>query len=154
MYGHPQDDRSAMFVQQSTRQLSASPPPLFYSSFPYSEQYGHPAYPSPQQQVHHGYHPMPTAQYGDLGMPAAYLDPLPSPLQSLSSVAPPAKRMNAFADEEILNPLCINYASMAGLDMSSTSQQDPHAQVNSILISLPLPSTTSCDCAIVSLYWF
>lgn len=129
-YGGLQEDRS-MFGQQSTRQLSTSPPPFFYPSYPsYSDPYGQSNYSSQPAHPHHPYHTIPQAQYGDLAsLPAHHLDPLPHSLPAATSAG---KRLGGYPDDEVLNPLCINYASMAGIDMSATTphqhqqQQHPH----------------------------
>jgi hypothetical protein len=121
-YGGMQEDRS-MFGQQSTRQLSTSPPPpFFYPSYPsYSDPYGQSNYSSQPAHPHHPYHTIPQAQYGDLAsLPAHHLDPLPHTLPSGASAN---KRLGGYPDDEVLNPLCINYASMAGIDMSTTTPQ-------------------------------
>lgn len=120
--GGLQEDRS-MFGQQSTRQLSTSPPPFFYPSYPsFSDPYGQPNYSAQPAHPHHAYQTIPQAPYGDLSsLPAHSLDPLP---HTLPSVASASKR---YPDDEVLNPLCINYASMAGIDMSTAAaQQQPH----------------------------
>ncbi|KAL1965134.1 hypothetical protein VTN77DRAFT_6047 [Rasamsonia byssochlamydoides] len=133
VYTPSPDERGAMFSHQSRRQLSASPPPLFYPSYSYHDSYGHQTYPSPPPPPpqHPGYHSLPPvpAQYGDLSMPTQYIDTLPSPLHPLPS-SPATKRANAFSDEDILNPFSMSYASMAGIDLTATtaSQEDPHLQ--------------------------
>jgi hypothetical protein len=144
---HPdQDERATMFSHQSTRQLSASPPPpLFYHpSYSYQDSYGHQAYPSPPAPPQHhqsGYHTLPPVQYGELSVPTQYLDSLPSPLHPLpASTNPATKRVNAYGDEDILSPFSMSYASMAGIDLSTTTtaSQENHLQVNQ---SHPFPLT-------------
>ncbi|KAL1985959.1 hypothetical protein VTN96DRAFT_7224 [Rasamsonia emersonii] len=132
VYTPSQDERGTMFAQQSTRQLSTSPPPLFYSTYPYHDSYGHQAYPSPPPLPQHfpSYNSLPSAQYGDLSVPTQYLETLPSPLQPLPSSTPAAKRGNAFGEEDMLNPFSMSYASMAGIDLSTATapHEDPHLQ--------------------------
>ncbi|KAH8697242.1 hypothetical protein BGW36DRAFT_427209 [Talaromyces proteolyticus] len=139
-YGGMPEDRS-MFGQQSTRQLSTSPPPFFYPSYPaYSDPYGHSAYSSPHQAPHNAYNTIPQGPYNDLSsMPGHHLEPLP---HSLPSGAPGIKRLSGYADDEVLNPLCINYASMAGIDMSASTQPQHH---QSQLQTPPLTSTYPRD---------
>ncbi|QKX61682.1 uncharacterized protein TRUGW13939_08836 [Talaromyces rugulosus] len=125
-YGGMQEDRG-MFGQQSTRQLSTSPPPFFYPSYPsYSDPYGQSNYSSQPAHPHHSYHTIPQAQYGDLAsLPAHHMDQMPHTLPSGTSAS---KRLGGYPDDEVLNPLCINYASMAGIDMSTTTPQQQQQQ--------------------------
>ena len=118
------EDRAAMFSQQNTRQLSASPPMFSYSSYPYTNSYGQTLYTSPSQ------YPSISSQYGEMLGHSPYLESLPASM----SLVNPGKQASAYADEDILNPFSMSYASMAGIDISaSTSQSDSHLQVRTAL---------------------
>lgn len=119
------DDRGAMFSHQCTRQLSASPPPVFsYASYPFPEPHIYTPYPQ-----HTAYHTMP-APYADLSMQNQYLPPLPSTLPTMMSSSASMKRESMFIEDDILSPFSMSYASMAGIDIPTTqSYQDSNAQV-------------------------
>ena len=114
-----------MFSQQCTRQLSASPPPVFsYSSYPFPEPHIYQPYPQ-----HTAYHTMP-APYADLSMQAQYLPPLPSTLPTMMGAAT-MKRESLFPEDDIMSPFSMSYASMAGIDIPTTqAYSDSSAQVN------------------------
>jgi len=125
-YSHAHEDRGAMFSHQCTRQLSASPPPVFsYSSYPFPEPYIHTPYPQ-----HTAYHTMP-APYSELSMQSQYLPPLPSALPGMLASTASMKRDSVFSEDDILSPFSMSYASMAGIDIPTTqSYQDSNAHVN------------------------
>ena len=119
------EDQGSLFPQPCSRQLSTSPPPVFsYPSFPYPDSYGQAVYP--QHSVYYST-PIP---YSELSLPGQYLDPLPPMLPALSSLSP-AKRSNDLVGEPVFDPFSINYATLAGMDVSaaSRSQHEPNIQV-------------------------
>ncbi|KAJ9196826.1 hypothetical protein DTO166G4_664 [Paecilomyces variotii] len=122
-YSH--EERSSLFTQRCTRQLSTSPPPvLSYPPYPYPETYGQATYP--QQSV---YHSMP-GPYGDISMHGQYLEPLPSTLPAMAPATPPAKRRPAFAEDDVLSPFSVSYATMAGIDLPASSSPSQEATVH------------------------
>lgn len=134
-YSH--DERSSLFTQRSTRQLSTSPPPVFsYPPYPYPETYGQPTY-----SQHSVYHSVP-APYGDLSMHGQYLEPLPSTLPAMGPANPAAKRRSAFAEEDILSPFSVSYATMAGIDLPATSSSPQEAAVH---VSYPRHPSSSIN---------
>lgn len=127
------EEKNSMFSQQSTRQLSASPPMFSYPSYPYTTSYTQSMYAqqSPYQSI--------PSQYGEYLGQSSYLEPLPASM----SLVNPTKQASSYADEDILNPFSMSYASMAGIDISaSASQSDSHLQVR-IASSSVLPTISS-----------
>lgn len=118
--GSNNDDRG-MFTHQYTRQLSTSPPPFSYSTYPTEPYYS--TYPAPSAY--------PAIAYSAPEMPSysPYLPPLSSAYTgALPSVVHPMKQEPYYGDDE-MNPFSMSYASMAGIDISaSQSYQDatPH----------------------------
>lgn len=120
------DERGAMFSHQSTRQLSASPPPVFSHASPYPHLDGYMLSPSPTSMY---------SSYDDAGMGVGLSrgygggDPtqthsMMGPLQPpAAAAAGPVKRMQAAYDEEILSPFSMSYATMAGIDLSPPTPQ-------------------------------
>jgi hypothetical protein len=113
-YTTTQDERG-MFGQQCTRQLSASPPPVF--SYPPMPNYDNfrPGYG--QLPV---YHAVPSS-YSDISF-ADYGDPVPSILPMVSGPAIGRKPY----DEDMMSPFSMSYASMAGIDL----MPQPHAETS------------------------
>lgn len=126
-YATTQDDRGALFAQQCTRQLSASPPPVFsYPPLPSYDAYRHPAYgPSPI------YHTLPYA-YGDMSFTTEYGEPVPSIVPVVSSAPGLVRKPHIYADEDIISPFSMSYASMAGIDLGAqqAGQADPSLPVH------------------------
>ncbi|KKK14998.1 hypothetical protein AOCH_003458 [Aspergillus ochraceoroseus] len=122
--GYPaQEDRGSMFQYQSTRQLSTSPPPvLSYSSYSSMDPYTHPTYAQPP-----AYHSI-SNPYTDLSFHSEYGSPVPSILPVSMSTGGPAKKYS-YADEDIISPFSMSYASMAGIDLSPAPQ---HLSENNI----------------------
>ncbi|KAK2760964.1 hypothetical protein FQN54_002206 [Arachnomyces sp. PD_36] len=125
------EDRGPMFAQQCTRQLSASPPPVFSypaSSYPSTESYNQtsrapqPAYPSISQT------------YTELSFPNQYLHSLPANYPTLPPATSSMKRESAYAGEDIMNPFTVNYATMAGIDIPVPAQS---YQESSLHVNLP-----------------
>ena len=96
-----------MFAQQCTRQLSASPPPVF--SYP----------PMPAYEAYR-------TSYGQLpvyhNVSGTYEMPFPEYHEAVPSVVPmmPTTAMGTARkpyDEDIISPFGMSYASMAGIDL-------------------------------------
>lgn len=103
-------DERAMFAQQCTRQLSASPPPAFsYPPLPTYDGY-RPTYG--QVPV---YHTVPSS-YHEMSFSAEYGDHVSSILPMVPSQAMGAPRKPTY-DEDIISPFSMSYASMAGIDL-------------------------------------
>lgn len=104
---HAADER-AMFAQQCTRQLSASPPPVF--SYPPLSAYD--AYRPGYGQLPI-YHHVPTT-YGELPFPE--YQTVPSVVPMMPTPATGVSRKPTY-DEDIISPFSMSYASMAGIDL-------------------------------------
>lgn len=126
------DERGAMFTQQCTRQLSASPPPAFsYSTYQYPEQQVYSSYPQ-----HTAYSTLP-APYADFSYQQSYLPPIPSTLPTMLPASPAVKRETLLGEEDMISPFSMSYASMAGMDIPTTqTYSDSSAQVSLPGISL------------------
>ncbi|EEA27906.1 hypothetical protein TMatcc_003793 [Talaromyces marneffei ATCC 18224] len=119
-YGNVSEARGAnnsnIYTEQqlNSRQMASSSPPdsFFYQSYPsYPEVYGHhSSYPSPQPLHQNTFQTIPHSQYGEVAS-HHQMDHL---IQS--------KQTNALSDNQPLNPLYLNYASIAGLDMPAPHQ--------------------------------
>ncbi|KAL4879798.1 hypothetical protein BJY04DRAFT_192999 [Aspergillus karnatakaensis] len=136
-----QEDRSSMFSYQSTRQLSTSPPPLLsyptYSSLdPYSHSYSHPP----------AYHSI-SGPYSDISYQHDYPSPMPSllPVSMHGSTAP--KKYSSYADDDIISPFNMSYASMAGIDLSPPQHHGHghHSSADNSNIPMPALSQGYCD---------
>ncbi|KKZ63537.1 hypothetical protein EMCG_02162 [[Emmonsia] crescens] len=113
------EQRVSMFSDQSTRQLSASPPLAFAPHYQQcSQSYSYPQYP--QESTYHSA-PIPTTELP----PSGYY------IQPLSSHPPPAQEL-VYSEDDLLTPFGMNYASMAGYDIPATSApyQDPNSLVS------------------------
>ncbi|KAA8649209.1 bZIP transcription factor [Aspergillus tanneri] len=110
-----QEERGTMFSHQCTRQLSASPPPVFsYPSYPHLDPYGQSTYgQSPP------YHSL-SGVYHDAPIQGEYGPPIPSIIPVTMTTTGPTKRHPAYADEDIISPFNMSYASMAGIDLCPT----------------------------------
>jgi hypothetical protein len=116
----PYDERS-MFSQQYTRQLSTSPPPFSYSTYPSDPL----TYSSYSQQMPYSNL---SSTCADMPLfPSPYLPPLSSSISTtLPSMDYPIKQ-ESYLDSEIM-PFSLNYG-MAGIDIStaqSYSDSNPH----------------------------
>lgn len=121
-------DERGMFAHQCTRQLSASPPPVFsYSSYSHLNPYGQqPTYgPSPPLYSSPSFQGTTTTNT-TATTPSSFHD-----LQSFTGdyTTGPVKRV--YADEEILSPFSMSYASMAGIDLGPNLHQS-HLSVRQI----------------------
>ena len=117
-----QDESGALFNQQAFRQLSTSPPPFTYATYP-AEVLPYSSYaPMP-------YTSLPTCS--DAPLYASYLPPMTSTYQpSVPSLAYAVKQDGLYAEEDI-NPFNMNFASMAGIDMAAAqSYTGSSPQVN------------------------
>ncbi|KIW06660.1 hypothetical protein, variant [Verruconis gallopava] len=115
------DDRN-MFSQQYTRQLSTSPPPFVYSSYP-TETMSYPAYSTEMYP--------PISSSTDIPIFPPELPPLSASIHAIpptvSSVDYPAKQDAFYASD--LAPFNFGYGSIAGLDVSTSqsySESNPH----------------------------
>ncbi|RAK72087.1 bZIP transcription factor [Aspergillus fijiensis CBS 313.89] len=125
------DDRGSMFSHQCTRQLSASPPPVFsYPSYSHLDPYGHSSYGQPPS-----YHSI-GSSYHDLPYHNEYNTHLPSILPVAISATGPSKKPHSYADDEIVSPFSMSYASMAGIDLCPTPQHLPETNI-------PMPPLSS-----------
>ncbi|KAJ5176398.1 uncharacterized protein N7482_002275 [Penicillium canariense] len=114
---YTQDERS-MFAQQCTRQLSASPPPVFsYPPLPNYDTY-RPTYT--QMPV---YHTVPSS-YSEVSF--VDYEPVPS---VLPMVAPGMGRKPY--DEDMMSPFSMSYATMAGIELVPQQAHEP---------GLPMPA--------------
>jgi len=114
-----------MFGQQCTRQLSTSPPPAFvFSTYPAADNpMVYPAF-SPQST----YPPTASTAAPFFGGPyhhpsaAFYPDPLqytsPATSTQLGTAVAAKRRTAVYAEEDILSPFNMTYASIAGIDTS------------------------------------
>ena len=120
------DDGSTVFGHRFARELSASPPPLFsYSTYPPSEPLYYADYsqqPSSQAVA---------APFYDHSFHAQYAPSLQSTLPIMPSSTDGIKQENLFSDDDLLSPFNMNYASISGMDVStSRAYSDASAQVN------------------------
>ncbi|KAK8193076.1 hypothetical protein HDK77DRAFT_480452 [Phyllosticta capitalensis] len=117
-YSH--DDRG-MFAYQNTRQISTSPPPFSYSSYPAPDAVSYASYSNTP------YHAIP-ATTAELHMPyTPYLPPISSTYAgALPSMVVPVKQ--EFYGEEEISPFSMNYATLTGIDIHTNAYQDsnPH----------------------------
>jgi hypothetical protein len=120
-----QDDRTTTFGHRFTRELSASPPPLFaYSTYPPSE----PMYYTDYSQISSQTVPAP---FYDHAYHHQYNASLHSTLPIMPSSADGIKQEALFSDDDLLSPFNMNYASISGMDVNtSRAYSDSSAQVN------------------------
>jgi hypothetical protein len=118
--------------QLNSRQIATSSPPesFFYQSYSsYPEVYGHQnSYPSPQHLHHNAFQAVPHSHYGEISGQVASQHHLNDLSQS--------KQTNSLSDEQDLNPLYLDYTSIAGLDIP-VSQQLQYGQQIQVNIVLP-----------------
>lgn len=108
-----------MFAQQCTRQLSASPPPVFsYPSMSSYDTYRQSVYS--QSPI---YHAAPST-YSEIAYQPEYGEPAPS----LVPVLPSMQARKLAYDEDLISPFSMSYATMAGIDLC---QQQAQAQSHS-----------------------
>ncbi|KAF1994076.1 hypothetical protein P154DRAFT_527320 [Amniculicola lignicola CBS 123094] len=128
-YISPPDERG-MFAHQYTRQLSTSPPPFSYSTYPAPDAV---AYTAPYAATHAPYHSIPATTTSEYPIFPTYLPPLSSAYDNtLPSLVHPMKS-EYYADNEI-SPFGVGYATMAGIDIPP-----PHTYADSDAhVKLPL----------------
>jgi len=80
--------------------------------------------------------------YGNISMHGQYLEPLPSTLPAMAPATPPAKRRPAFAEDDVLSPFSVSYATMAGIDLPASSSPSQEATVH---VSYPRHPSNSID---------
>ncbi|KAJ5198769.1 uncharacterized protein N7498_007886 [Penicillium cinerascens] len=123
-YDYYTPDERTMFGQQCTRQLSASPLPVF--SYPPLQTYDtyRPTYG--QLPV---YHTVPST-YGDvMSYPTEYGESLPSMVPVIPGSTLGARKPTY--DEDIISPFSMSYASIAGIDICpQPSQPEPCLSVH------------------------
>ncbi|KAJ6024432.1 hypothetical protein N7540_005229 [Penicillium herquei] len=116
-------DERAMFAQQCTRQLTASPPPAFsYPQLPAYDAYRQytqlPVYQSiPSGYGNHHHHG------GHMSF-AEYNETIPSVVPMVPTAAMGAPRKSQY-DEDIMSPFSMSYASMAGIDLCQPTHAEP-----------------------------
>ncbi|EED23732.1 conserved hypothetical protein [Talaromyces stipitatus ATCC 10500] len=122
-YGTMSEERgvsSSVYTDQlNSPQIPASSPPdsFFYPPYPsYQEVYDHnSSYQSPQPL--HAFPTIPQSHYGEFAGQGTSQQPLGHLSQHpLASNLQPVKQMNAFSEEQDLNPLYVNYVSLSGLE--------------------------------------
>jgi hypothetical protein len=119
----PHHEERGMFSHQYTRQLSTSPPPFSYSTYPAPDAAAYAPYAQ-----HAAYHTLPTTTTPDMPMYTPYLPPLSSAYPTtLPSLVHPMKG-DFYAEDEI-SPFSMSYATMAGIDIPAPHYQDSDAQV-------------------------
>lgn len=119
------EDRTTTVGQRFTRELSASPPPLFtFSTYPPSE----PLYYNDYSQTSSP--PVP-APYYDMSYHHQYNASLHSTLPTMPTSTDGIKQENLFSDDDLLSPFNMNYASISGLGVNtSRAYSDAGAHVN------------------------
>ncbi|KAF2018657.1 hypothetical protein BU24DRAFT_418179 [Aaosphaeria arxii CBS 175.79] len=128
-YIQPHDERG-MFSHQYTRQLSTSPPPFSYSTYPAPETA---AYTVPYSAPQAPYHAVVTTATPEMPVYTPYLPPLSSAYPTtLPSLVHPMKS-EYYADEEI-SPFGVGYATMAGIDIPPPH---PYSEAESAHVKLP-----------------
>ncbi|GAM38898.1 hypothetical protein TCE0_034r10007 [Talaromyces pinophilus] len=118
--------------QLNPRQIATSSPPdsFLYQSYPsYSEAYGHhSSYLSPQALQHNAFQNISHSQYGEMPGHVASQNHLDDLSQQ--------KQIDSLSDDQDLNPLYLNYVSIAGLDMPA-SHQPQYGQQTQVNILFP-----------------
>jgi hypothetical protein len=126
-YVTPPEERG-MFSHQYTRQLSTSPPPFSYSTYPAPDTA---AYSAPYAASHGPYHSIPTTTTPEMPVYAPYLPPLSSAYPTtLPSLVHPMK--SEYYDDNEISPFGVGYATMAGQEISPPhyySESDPHVKL-------------------------
>ncbi|KAF2266980.1 hypothetical protein CC78DRAFT_531074 [Lojkania enalia] len=121
----PPPEERGMFSHQYTRQLSTSPPPFSYSTYPAPDAA---AYTVPYTATQAPYHSIPTTTTPEMPIYTPYLPPLSSAYPTtLPSLVHPMKS-EYYAEEEI-SPFGVGYSAMAGLDIPPHAYPESDAQV-------------------------
>lgn len=109
-----------MFAHQYTRQLSTSPPPFTYSTYQEPLAYSGYSQEMPYATL--------SSSCGEMLPFPAYMQPLSSSLPTTMSGMDYPIKQEAMFDTEV-NPFNMNYASMAGIDLSAAqayTDSNPH----------------------------
>jgi hypothetical protein len=110
-YVLPSSEDRGMFSQQYTRQLSTSPPPFSYASMTGNEANANYAtYSQP-----HAYCNMPPTM--DIPLYPSYIQPMHQAYGN--GIATPPIKQEFYAEDEV-NPFSMSYASITGVDVSTT----------------------------------
>ncbi|KAF2463357.1 uncharacterized protein BDR25DRAFT_320049 [Lindgomyces ingoldianus] len=121
----PPPEERAMFSHQYTRQLSTSPPPFSYSTYPAPDAA---AYTVPYATTHAPYHSIPTTTTPEMPMYTPYLPPLSSAYPTtLPSLVHPMK--SEFYAEDEMNSFGVGYPQMATIDLPPHSYAEAGAHV-------------------------
>lgn len=116
-----------MFSQQYTRQLSTSPPPFSYASIPSND--------STSYSTYSGSNPY-CGMSANVDM-ALYPQYLPPIQQAYNGMVTPPVKQEFYGDDEI-NPFSMSYASISGVDVStSQSYQDVAVYVSNTAHQTP-----------------
>jgi hypothetical protein len=137
-YVLPSSEDRGMFSQQYTRQLSTSPPPFSYASMSGNEANANYAtYSQP-----HAYCNMPPTM--DIPLYPSYIQPMHQAYAN--GIATPPIKQEFYAEDEV-NPFSMSYASITGVDVSTTvgpSYQDvAAAYVSTTTAHPPVPYARS-----------
>jgi hypothetical protein len=117
----PHHEERSMFSHQYTRQLSTSPPPFSYSTYPAPDAVSYASYAP-------AYGGMPTTTTSEMPMYSSYLPPLSSAYPTtLPSLVQPIK--GDFYGEDDLSPFSMSYATMAGIEIPAPHAYDSDAHV-------------------------
>ena len=123
----PLDEHSSLF--DSSRHLPVSPPTaLTYSTYPPTTSYlQHEYQQSPSYQTsQHNY-------FYEYQYPTDYSQSLPPTLPTMLPSNYATKQEPIFAEDDVINPFSMNYASLAGLEVPTTqayTRPSSHSQVN------------------------
>lgn len=120
-----QFDGRDMFTEQYTRQLSTSPPPFVYSSYP-TETMGFAAF-SHQEMSY------PSVSSADMPIFPSYLPPLSSQIPTTMGAMEFPVKQEHFLDAEF-TPFGLTYASMANIDITAAQS---YADSNSSHVGIP-----------------
>lgn len=116
-YVLPSSEDRGMFSQQYTRQLSTSPPPFSYALSAAETHVSYPPYSQPN-----AYCNMPPTM--DIPLYHSYMQPMHQAAYANGMATPPIKQ-EFYAEDEI-NPFSMSYASIAGVDVSTTVAPSYH----------------------------
>ncbi|KAF2813216.1 uncharacterized protein BDZ99DRAFT_460500 [Mytilinidion resinicola] len=120
----PHHEERGMFSHQYTRQLSTSPPPFSYSTYPAPDAVSYAPYAP-------AYSGLPATTAPEMPMYSPYLPPLSSAYPTtLPSLVHPMK--GDFYGEDDISPFSMSYATMAGIEIPA-----PHSYVSDAHVRLP-----------------
>ena len=127
---HYVQEEHGMFARQYTdRQLSTSPPPFSYSTYPAPETA---SYPVPYTTTATPYHTVPTSISPEMTTYAGYLPPISAPYPTtLPSLSHPVKSEYYPEDDIAAHPFASGYQLMGGMEIPpphSYSESDAHVK--------------------------